>query len=688
MTQRKLPSYPLFVKDPNFSLWSPTDELNAAHPKTWWGETKPAYGFVTTEEGVFCFLGNYDEIAPLGVKKAEQIDLNVTSFTTDYKFKIGKGVLKVSFVSPLLPTDTDMMSMPVCYMNYRAAGVEKAEISLFLNRRVCYNEQFSQNKGVRGGVAALDGFEAAFFGLKRQQYLSNNDDVIGADWGYFHLAAKEAFYTDDCGLAAYVSSGNKNFTSAGENAWLCAIEEAKFDGVCEKCGKNVAKGRIAIAYDDVVAIDYFGSFKKTAYLEKRTIFEAIGNALTSANEIDERLAAFDADLKCKAEKISTEYYEILTASLRQSIAAHKIVRDDEGNLLFLSKENNSNGCIATVDVSYPSIPLYLIYNTELVKGMMRPILKFSRMPVWKYDFAPHDVGTYPACCGQVYALKNNGDKYHAKYMKDYRFDGISTHYHVCQLPANFEPYDFRYQMPVEESANLLIMFATCYQKDGDIRFFADNADLCEKWVEYLVKYGLKPEDQLCTDDFAGHLKNNLNLAIKATVGIGAYALLLRATKQEKTAEKYEAIAKKYAEEITAFATSFPHSPLTWESDEKTFALKYNLAFDKLLRLGLFPQSLAESETTYYAERCNLYGVPLDSRAEYTKSDWICWAAALTDDKAKAAKIVAPIAEFLHSSPDRTPFSDWYDTKNGTHHWFTARSVQGGCFILLMNENLQ
>lgn len=115
--------------------------------------------------------------------------------------------------------------------------------------------------------------------------------------------------------------------------------------------------------------------------------------------------AFDAELKKKAEKYGEDYLLILYAGLRQAVGAHKLVKDRDGNVLFLSKECHSNGCIATVDVSYPSIPLFLIYNPELVKGMMRPIFKFNDMPVWKYDFAPHDAGTYPYCLGQVYGVK-------------------------------------------------------------------------------------------------------------------------------------------------------------------------------------------------------------------------------------------------------------------------------------------
>ncbi|MGN0805289.1 MAG: glutaminase domain-containing protein, partial [Candidatus Coproplasma sp.] len=356
--------------------------------------------------------------------------------------------------------------------------------------------------------------------------------------------------------------------------------------------------------------------------------------------------------------------------------------DDHGEMVFLSKENDSNGCIGTVDVSYPSIPLFLLYNVELVKGMMRPIMKFAKMPVWNYDFAPHDVGTYPHCCGQVYGFKSEKDKYTGNLLKK---SDKETYFPFYLLPENSDVYALKYQMPVEECANLLIMQYACFRCDKDISFFNENFDLSERWVEYLVKYGLKPEEQLCTDDFAGHLKNNLNLAIKATVGIACYSELAKAAQKMEIAEKYRKTAEAFATEITAFANRFSHLPISWDSDESTFSLKYNFAFDKLLGLKLFGQDIFEREINCYLQRANAYGVPLDNRKAYTKSDWLCWVATLTNDEKKREKLLSGIAKFLKDSPDRVPFSDWYDTDSGSHYYFRARSVQGGCFILLLGN---
>ena len=170
--ERILPSYPLFVKDPNFSIWMATEELNAQNVETWYGETKPMYGFLKTKGETYCFMGSADKFLPFHVKKAVQKNINVTAFSTDYEFLCGNTALKLRFVSPLPLTDLELLSMPVCYMEYEVVGDPTAEISMFVNRNISYNDiPETFDKRVRGGVLSLNGFESAFMGLVRQMPL-------------------------------------------------------------------------------------------------------------------------------------------------------------------------------------------------------------------------------------------------------------------------------------------------------------------------------------------------------------------------------------------------------------------------------------------------------------------------------------------------------------------------------------
>ncbi|MBQ8685547.1 MAG: DUF4965 domain-containing protein [Clostridia bacterium] len=660
--ERKLPAYPIFTKDPNFSLWSTTDILNESNLQSWFGETKRVYGLVRIDGETYCFLGDCNDLLAYNVKKAKQTAVDITAFTTDYRFQVGEATLAIRFVSPLPLNDLSLLSMPVCYMQYEITGTKTAELAVFVNRAIAYNNHsYTTDKTVKGGVMPFERYETAFMGLNRQLPLSNSHDMLGADWGWWYLSGEKAYMLDETAFKGYVRTGDIAFSLLGEERYIASINHGN-------------KGLVMLGFDEGVSIDYFGEYLKGAYLKTHTVTDGLAYVFANFERINEKLAALDADLVYRTKRYGKEYLYILYASLRQSIAGHKMVYDNDGNLLFLSKECGSNGCIATVDISYPSMPLFLLYEPKLVKAMMLPILKFAKMPVWKYDFSPHDAGTYPHCTGQFYALKKDGERFHGDYVT---YDLVKTNFPIYLLPPTFEPFDDRYQMPVEECSNMLIMFLACARYAHDKAFFWENAELCKKWADYLVKYGLKPDEQLCTDDFAGHLKNNINLSIKAVVGIASYAELA----QDKA---YRKVAEAYAGEITAFISQYAHAPLTWDLGEETYSLKYNFVFDKIFGLGLFDKTLLEKEVDYYLTKSNRYGVPLDSRKGYTKSDWLVWSAKLTDDLEKQKELIAPIYRYLCETLNRVPFSDFYETKDGGKpDNFRARSVQAGCFILLL-----
>ena len=665
-----LPAYPLFVNDPYFSIWMDGESLNETDPITWWGERKPMHGIARVNGKTYSFLGATWRYANSGLIAAKQTDLSVDSFSTRYTFDLDGVTLKISFTSPLLPTDLSLLSMPTCYMEYEVIGAESAEVSLFVGQEICHNVPVGDNPSVFAGKTDISCGQAAFVGLSKQHLLSTAGDLVGADWGYWYIAAERALVLDKYSMGDYIEKG--------EIATSVPSPISSYVGATAT-GK---KGTIAIGFDNGLAVQYFGEFLKGYYLEDHTIIEALEYTLTRKNEISERLSAFDEDLRKKAAPFGEDYYLILVASLRQSIAGHSLVRDKKGNVLFFSKECNSNGCIGTVDVSYPSMPLYLLYNPELVKGMMRPILAFASLPVWKYDFAPHDMGTFPLANGQIYGLARDGGDMRGNSFDIWRNKDFGTRPPFYLFSESYDAYLFEEQMPVEECANMLIMCCAACKADGDYSIFSENRETFDLWVKYLVKYGRRPDTQLCTDDFAGHLKDNVNLSVKASVGIAAYAALLDATKAEG-AEKYRAIAKEYADDIMAFGAKYAHIPLTFDSDDKTFSLKYNMAFDKILGFGLFSSECREREVDTYIAKSNTYGTPLDSRENYTKSDWIVWSAALSDSVEKKKAMISPLARFLRETTTRVPFSDWYYTSTGIYRHFRARTVQGGCFIFLL-----
>ncbi|MDR3146901.1 MAG: DUF4965 domain-containing protein [Treponema sp.] len=644
----RVPSVPLITCDPYFSVWSPTDRLYDSDTVHWTGRVQRISGLARIDGRVFRVMG-------LGAEPVlAQTALEISATSSRYTFE-GPGLsLELEFLSPLLLDDPDLLSRPLSYIGVRlrAQDGRTHEVELDFSLSAAFCSCGNEPVPMVWGVHDLGNSLAAWTGKRRQGPLSHSGDDVTIDWGYLYLALPP-----DRGRVS-ISGEGEGLSAKLRFPQLSGTEEAFF----------------AAAYDDVASIKYFGDLRRGYWArDGKTILQVIEEGIRDYLPIRERCRAFDRELAARADAAGgPAYASILNLAYRQVIAAHKLITDERGEAIFVSKECFSNGCAATVDVSYPSTPLFLLYNPELVKGMLRPILRFTRQPVWTYDFAPHDAGCYPHLCGQVYGLARGGMRNTEVYPPYYAF------------PANAGLYSLRNQMPVEECGNMLIMMAAVARAEGNADFSRPYLDLAKTWVRYLVEYGGDPGEQLCTDDFAGHLAHNCNLAAKAIMGIEAYAILLDMTGGAAEAGDYHAKARTMAAAWLVNAGRGDHSALVFDEQEG-WSLKYNLVWDLLFKSRLFPPDLFAAELAWYTAQQNSYGVPLDSRRDYTKSDWVLWVTAFSSNRTEREALIRPVARFLEATPDRVPFSDWYDTLSAKHYYFQNRTVQGGLFMPLLAD---
>ncbi len=583
------------------------------------------------------------------VKVAEQKSVTINATQTIYTFKCGAADLTLSFTSPLLMDDLNLISRPVSYINAAVKSNDGAthDVQLYLGAStdIATNTPLQEVKAEKYTAKGLSILKA---GTTAQPVLQKKGDDLRIDWGYMYIAVPAApgvqqSVSTSRGLAQSFTLPATN-TSTGKHLTLNTVASLGKVGTTEK------EQLFLIGYDDLYAVQYFNQNLQAWWKLQpgANIEQQLAAAAADYSAIIKKCDAFNRQLHADAVKAGGENYaRLCELAYRQSIAAHKLLKSPQGETLFLSKENYSNGSINTVDITYPSAPMYLLYNTELLKGMMNGIFYYSESGKWKNPFAAHDLGTYPIANGQTYG------------------EG----------------------MPVEESGNMTILAAAIAKREGNADYAKKHWATLTIWTDYLVKEGFDPANQLCTDDFAGHLARNANLSAKAIVGIGGYAMLADMLGDKATAAKYRAIAKDMALRWENMCDEGDHYALTFDKNG-TWSQKYNIVWDKVLGLDLFRKEVYEKEIKFYLGKQNEYGLPLDSRKTYTKSDWILWTAVLANNENDFHALVNPVYKYATETSTRVPLSDWHETINGKMVGFQARSVVGGYFIKMLEQQLK
>ncbi len=657
------PAVPLVSSDPYFSIWSMADQLNGDTTRHWTGTPQSMTSILRIDGKSFRLMGaeRNDKVPALA-----QRSLQITPTQSIYKFE-GAGVeASLTFTSPRLPHDLEVLSWPVTYLTWSVRSVDgqnhAAQVYFDASSEIAVN---TADQPVSWSRLQTNGLQVLRLGSREQPVLQKSGDNLRIDWGYFYVAtpssevARQAANDRGVTREAFLSSGQVTAEDAfaehdprvRTNPVRNPVLAVSFD--LGNVNAQPVSRFVVLAYDDLYSLEYFNRRVRPYWRRKGA--EASDLLRLSASGYEQVIAKcnqFDRDLMADLTRIGgKEYAQLCALSYRQSMAAHKLAVDADGTILFFSKENFSNGSINTVDVFYPSAPLFLLMNPGLLRGSVEPILQYASMSRWPWPYAPHDLGTYPLANGQTYGGGEQSE---------------------------------RNQMPVEESGNLLLLVAGIAKAEGNAELAKKYWPELTRWAEYLRDKGLDPENQLCTDDFAGHLARNANLSLKAIEGLGAYAMLAEMTGKAAESKQYRTIALDYAQKWMKLADNGDHSMLAF-GNPGTWSQKYNLVWDRILGLNLFPPEVARKEIAYYKTKQNTYGLPLDNRADYTKLDWLVWSATLADNPADFQSLIAPAYKWANETPTRVPLTDWYMTTDGKQRGFQARSVVGGVFIKMLTD---
>lgn len=663
------PAVPLVTNDPYFSIWSPGQHLAESDTIHWSGAAQRLASLVRVDGHCYRLMGT----RPATLPALPQVGLNVTATRSIYDFE-GHGLhVTLTFMSPLLPTNLEVLSRPVTYLSWQVRSVDhkQHDVSLYYDNtaELVVN---TLDEPVVWSRPEVNGMAVERMGSKAQDVLGKSGDDLRIDWGYLFLAAIK-----DNGAAENVSAegvSRDRFIATGSVAGPddTAMPRAASDRTPVMAvsfqlggvGDAAIERHIMLAYDDGFSVELLHRRLKPYWRRNGDgAAELLSKASAEYASLQQQCTRFDAEVEQDMTSMGGPNYASLGAlTFREALAGNKLVADVDGKPLFFPKENFSDGSIATPDVIYPESPILLLFNPQLLRASLEPVFQYATSAQWRFPFAPAQLGTYPLANGQTYGGGETSEDS---------------------------------QQPVEESADMLILTEALVRlgQAGDIpsRYWPTMT----RWAEYLRGEGFDPKMQLCTDDFAGPMAHNANLSLKAIEGIAAYGFLAGKRGDAKTAAEYGRMATDLASRWLKAADDGDHFRLAFDQPH-TWSQKYNLLWNSLWGLDLFPPQVASKETKYYDGELLAFGFPLDNRHAYTKLDWQAWSASLTGSRADFDSLMEPVYDYVNQTSVPIPLSDWYDAadgkpityrnRQGKEISFRARPVVGGIFVRMLNNS--
>jgi Domain of unknown function (DUF4965)/Domain of unknown function (DUF5127)/Domain of unknown function (DUF1793)/Domain of unknown function (DUF4964) len=653
------PAVPLVTCDPYLSIWSMADRLTDDTTRHWTRREHPLVSLIVIDGEHYRLMGT----EPKNLPAMRQVGVRVMPTRSIYDFDDEHVHVTLTFLTPALPDNLDVLARPLTYLTWNVRSVDGIAhaVSIYDSTSALLTVNSPEQK-VAWARAATDGLTVLSVGTVEQTLLQPAGDDTRIDWGHVYVAASAAHSRGAIGSSASLSDQfiNRSDVPDRDDTRMprAANDQAPGLAFVFHMGwvhTEPVSRHLLIAYDEIYALKFLGRKLRPFWRrDGATPLDLLRSAERDYPDLVRRCEAFDAELMADLTKAGgVQYAQMAALAYRQALAGCGLAADDNKQPLLFAKENSSNGCVATVDVIYPAAPQFLLMGPSYAKALVAPALVYSTSSRWKFPFAPHDVGTYPQANGQVYGGGEN-----------------STN------EADM--------MPVEESANMILLCAAIARMEGHAGFSAPWWPQLTRWEAYLEKYGEDPENQLCTDDFMGHLAHNANLSVKAILAVAAYGELCRMRGDLASATKYKSLAKDYARHWMKVAADGGHYRIAFDKPN-SWSQKYNLVWDKLLGLDIFPPEVATKEIAFYKTQLQKYGLPLDSRTRLTKTDWSLWSATLANSAADFDSIVSPIHDYLNETTARLPFVDSYVTDNVKSDGMRARPVIGGVFIKMLEN---
>ncbi|KAL1998449.1 hypothetical protein VTN02DRAFT_6160 [Thermoascus thermophilus] len=657
------PALPLAVKSPYVNTWLDAGRdggdggyLPGQWPVFWTNQVTGWTGMIRVDGEVYTWMG-----LP-GSRLVNQTSYRYTSTRSVFAMDVAGAVaMNITFLSPVTPDDLQRQSLAFSYLHVDVWSMDGKSHDVQLYADISA-EWVSGN---RSNVAQWDygvAGDVAYHRVYRQTQQLFSETTDQAEWGSWYWA------TDSVDGLTHQSGADVDVRGAfARDGRLANTTDGRYRAIQDdwpvfgfavdlgSVGASAASALFTIGLAQTQAVQFAGAQGYaplpalwTGYFDNDlAALEFFHRDYATASRLSTQLD--DQIARDSTAAAAQDYLTITSLAVRQVFAATQLCGTAPDRAALFLKEISSNGNVNTVDVIFPAHPVFLYTNPALLALLLDPLFENQEAGRYPNRYAMHDLGAhFPNATGHP--------------------DGRDE------------------RMPLEECAGMVLLALAYARRTRDVAYLTRHYALLEQWTGYLVEEALYPANQISTDDFAGPLANQTNLALKGILAIQAMSVIANLTGHAAAATNYSGLAHDYIGRWQTLGIAHdadpPHATLSYGAND-TYGILYNLYADQELDLQLVPRAVYDMQSAFYPTVENRYGVPLDTRHSYTKGDWELFAAAIAAPTTQRMFHRA-LATWLNETPTNRPLTDLYDTVTGDYPgiYFVARPVLGAAFALL------
>ena len=182
----QVPATPLIACDPYFSIWSPGARLTDADTIHWTGKPHRLTSLASIDGKAYRLIGR----EPSQVPPLKQTAVSIRPTQTIYRFAGGGVEIALTFTTPALPEDIDLLSRPITYLTYTVHSTDgrSHDVRLYFEASAELTVN-TPDQVVTGNVEHPGALVALKLGSQDQEILGRKGDDLRIDWGYLYLAA-------------------------------------------------------------------------------------------------------------------------------------------------------------------------------------------------------------------------------------------------------------------------------------------------------------------------------------------------------------------------------------------------------------------------------------------------------------------------------------------------------------------